>query len=110
LRRLQRKLARQQKGSNRRARTKSSVGRPGHEKRSRKNWIEQTTTELVGDYDLIAIEDLRVKNMVRSAKGTVEQPGTHVAQKRVSTGPSRLRAGPRSAAGSKTRPPRATSP
>ncbi len=83
LRRLQRKLARQQKGSNRRARTKSSIGRlRAREADRRKNWIEQTTTELVGDYDLIAIEDLRVKNMVRSAKGTVEQPGTHVAQKR----------------------------
>jgi putative transposase len=83
VRRLQRKLARQQKGSNRRARTRSSLGRlRAREADRRKNWIEQTTTQLVRDYDLIAIEDLSVKNMICSAKGTVERPGTHVAQKR----------------------------
>ncbi|HVC71631.1 MAG TPA: transposase [Acidimicrobiales bacterium] len=83
VRSLQRKLARQQKGSNRRAQTNSSVARlRAREADRRKNWIEQTTTELVRHYDLIAIEDLRVKNMVRSAQGTVEHPGTRVAQKR----------------------------
>ena len=33
------------------------------------------------DHDLIALEDLGVKNMIRSAKGTVENPGKNVAQK-----------------------------
>ena len=47
----------------------------------RKDWTRKTTTSLVRDYDLVAIEDLRVKNMVRSAKGTVEEPGKNVAQK-----------------------------
>jgi IS605 OrfB family transposase len=83
LRRLQRTLARQQKGSKRRARTRSSIARlRAREADRRKNWIEQTTTELVRDYDLISIEGLRVKNMVRSANGTVEHPGNGVAQKR----------------------------
>ena len=31
----------------------------------RTNWIEQTTTDLARTYDLIAVEDLRVRNMVR---------------------------------------------
>ena len=48
----------------------------------RRDWIEQTTTGLVRGYDLIAVEDLKVKRMVRSAAGTVESPGTNVAAKR----------------------------
>jgi transposase len=36
----------------------------------------------VKDHDVIAVEALEVKNMVRSARGTVEKPGRRVAQKR----------------------------
>jgi transposase len=36
---------------------------------------------LVRDYDFIAIEDLKVKNMVRSARGTIKTPGVNVRQK-----------------------------
>ena len=32
-------------------------------------------------FGLIAIEDLHIKNMSRSAKGTVDQPGRNVRQK-----------------------------
>jgi len=82
-RRLQRKLSRQTKGSKRRTRTKCSIAKlSAREADRRKDWIEKTTTTLVRDYDLIAIEDLKVKNMVRSAKGTKENPGKNVAQKR----------------------------
>ncbi len=81
-RRLQRKLARQKKGSKRRARTKLSIAKlSARESDRRKDWIEKTTTNLVREYDLIAIEDLQVKNMVRSAKGTLDNPGKNVAQK-----------------------------
>jgi len=81
-RRLQRKLARQKKGSNRRARTKHQIATlAARETDRRKDWIEKTTTSLVRDYDVICIENLRVKNMVRSARGTVENPGKNVRQK-----------------------------
>jgi putative transposase len=81
--RLQRRLARQTKGSNRRAATKHALSRlTAREVDRRKDWIEKTTTALVRDHDLIAIEDLQVKSMVRSARGTIDQPGTNVAQKR----------------------------
>jgi putative transposase len=81
-RRLQRKLARQKRGSNRRERTKHQIARlSARETDRRKDWIEQTTTALVRDCDLICIEDLRVKNMVRSASGTAEHPGKRVRQK-----------------------------
>lgn len=81
-RRLQRKLARQERGSKRRARTKHQIARlSAREADRRKDWIEKTTTDLVRDYDVISIEDLKVKNMVHSARGTVASPGKNVAQK-----------------------------
>lgn len=81
-RRLQRKLARQKKGSGRREHTKHSVAcLSARAADRRKDWIEKTTTDLVRDYDIICIEDLSVKNMVRSARGTVAIPGRNVRQK-----------------------------
>ena len=83
LRLLQRKLARQQKGSNRRACTKRSIARLHARKTDRrKDWIEKVTTQLVSDHDLIVVENLKVANMVKSASGTITEPGTNVAQKR----------------------------
>jgi putative transposase len=83
LRRLERRKARQRKGSRRRERTKAAIARV-HARAAdrRKDFAEQTSTHLVRDHDLIAIEDLRVRHMLRSAAGTREQPGTNVAQKR----------------------------
>jgi putative transposase len=81
--RLQRKLARQCKKSKRREVTRRAIAKlTARQADRRKDWVEKTSTELVREYDLIVFEDLRVRNMVRSAKGTVEHPGTNVAQKR----------------------------
>ena len=44
--------------------------------------MEKATTNPVRDCDVVAIEDLRVKNMTKAAKGTIEDPGKNVAQKR----------------------------
>ncbi|TDB85450.1 RNA-guided endonuclease TnpB family protein [Actinomadura sp. 7K534] len=82
LRRLQRRLARAQKGSNRRARVKAAVARlRAREADRRRDWVEKTTTALARDFDVIAVEDLNVRGMTRSAKGTVEAPGVNVRQK-----------------------------
>jgi putative transposase len=81
--RLQRQLSRQVKGSNRYERTRKSRSKiTQRESVRRKDWIEKTTTQLVRDHDVLVIENLKVANMVRSAKGTVESPGKNVAQKR----------------------------
>jgi transposase len=40
-----------------------------------------TAIRLTRDYGLIAVEDLKVRNMTASAKGTVERPGANVRQK-----------------------------
>ncbi len=83
LRRLQQRLARAQRGSTRRARTKLAIARlRARETDRRRDWVEKTTTDLARRFDTIRVEDLKVHAMTRSARGTCERPGTRVAQKR----------------------------
>ena len=80
--RLQRKLARAKRGSNRRAKVKAAIARlMARQTDRRKDWVEKTSTDLARRFDVIAVEDLKVKSMIRSAKGTVEQPGKNVRNK-----------------------------
>jgi IS605 OrfB family transposase len=82
LRRLQRRLARAKPGSKRRARVKTAIARiKARQTDRRKDWAEKTSTRLAADYDLIRVEDLKIKNMVRSARGTIAAPGTNVRAK-----------------------------
>jgi putative transposase len=79
----QQRLARGKRGSNRREETKRAIAKlKARERDRRKDWVEKTTTDLARRFDLIRIEHLDVPAMTRSARGTVEQPGTGVAQKR----------------------------
>ncbi|WP_198542206.1 RNA-guided endonuclease InsQ/TnpB family protein [Mycolicibacterium peregrinum] len=83
LRVLQQRLARAERGSNRRARTKLAIAKlKARETDRRKDWIEKTTTDIARRFDTIRIEALDVRAMTRSARGTVENPGQRVAQKR----------------------------
>jgi putative transposase len=82
VRRTQRKLCRAKRGSNRRGRVKARLARlQARRADTRKDWVEKLSTDLARRFDLIRVEDLRVRNMTRSARGTVEQPGTNVRQK-----------------------------
>lgn len=75
---LQQRLARQRKGSNRRAVTREKISRMQQRWADRRrDWVEQTTTTLVRDYDLIAIENLNITGMVRRPrpKPDPNQPG-----------------------------------
>jgi putative transposase len=47
----------------------------------RKDWIEKTTTNLLRNYDMIALEALKIKNMTKSVKGTKDNPGKNVRAK-----------------------------
>lgn len=47
----------------------------------RKDWQHKTTTAIVRENQVIAMEDLYVQGMTASAKGTVETPGKNVKQK-----------------------------
>lgn len=49
--------------------------------RKRLDWAHQQTAALASRYALVATEELTLKNMTRSAAGTVEEPGKQVAQK-----------------------------
>ena len=80
---LQQRLARAKPGSNRRATTKRAIAKlKARDRDRRKDWVEKTTTDLARRFDLIRVEDLDVRAMTRSARGTDEQPGSGVAQKR----------------------------
>jgi putative transposase len=69
LAREQRRLSRKQKGSRNRDKQRIKVARL-HERISnqRQDMLHKLTTSLVRDYDVIALEDLRIKNMVRNHK------------------------------------------
>jgi putative transposase len=82
LRRLERKLARAERGSGRRARVRHAIARlRGRETDRRKDWAEKTSTAIARRFDVIRVEDLDVRGMTRSAKGTAGNPGTNVRQK-----------------------------
>jgi putative transposase len=69
LARYQRRLARCQKGSANRAKARAKVARAHRKVRNaRRDFLHRTTTRLVRGNDLIAIEDLAVKNMVRNRR------------------------------------------
>jgi putative transposase len=79
---LQRKLSRTRRGSNRRARVRRQLARAqARNADARKDWAEKASTSIATRYDLIRIEDLKVRNMTRSARGTIDAPGRNVAQK-----------------------------
>jgi putative transposase len=83
LRRLQQRLARAKHGSNRRQHTKVAIAKlKAREADRRRDWVEKTTTDLARRFDTIRVERLDVRAMTRSARGTVDQPGVRVAQKR----------------------------
>ncbi len=69
-------------GSGRRRRARQRVTR-FHQRaaRLRRGHAHQVSARLVRDYDALYIEDLRIANMTRSAKGTLEAPGRSVAAK-----------------------------
>jgi putative transposase len=82
LRLLERRMVRQRKGSGRRERAKLAVARlKTREADRRRDWTEKTSTDLARRFDLICVEDLDVRAMTRSARGTVERPGRNVRLK-----------------------------
>jgi putative transposase len=82
LRRLERKLARARRGSNRRKWVKQAIARlRARETDRRKDWAEKTSTEIARRFDVIRVEDLQIKNMTRSARGTAHSPGRNVRAK-----------------------------
>src|SRR5664279_5188657 len=82
LTRAQRALSRTQKGSKRRAKARSRVAELHHRVAERRGGaLHQITKELAVRFKTVAIEDINVAGMTRSARGTIDQPGRNVRQK-----------------------------
>ena len=78
--RLLPQIARAKRGSTNRAKLVRRLNNCVDRERTRDyNEAHRFTSQIVRDYDFIAIEDLDIKEMTRSAKGTVEAPGQNVA-------------------------------
>jgi putative transposase len=82
LRRLERKLARAKQRSNRRGQVKHAIARlRARETDRRKDWAEKASTDIARRFDLIRVEDLQIRNMTRSSRGTAQAPGVNVRAK-----------------------------
>ncbi|MDQ1026562.1 transposase [Streptomyces umbrinus] len=82
VRKHQRRAARAPRGSERKAAGYAAVARlKAREADRRKDWCEKNSTMLSRTYDVIRFEKLNIRNMTRSAKGTVQEPGRNVRQK-----------------------------
>ena len=81
-RRRLRKLARQQRGSRRRERTRLRLAKT-HRRiaHKRHDWRHQASRRIAAMAHTVAVEDLKVKAMTASARGTVDEPGSRVWQK-----------------------------
>lgn len=89
LRRLERKAARQRRDrkpgqatSRRLQRTYDQIaGMRAKAKRRVLDWQHKVTTGLAEEFGVVGVEDLNITGMTRSARGTVNSPGTNVKQK-----------------------------
>lgn len=78
----QRSLARKKKfGSNWQKEAKSLARLQRHIARKRLDWQHKISTELIKNYSGFVLENLNIKGMSKSAKGTIEIPGKSVKAK-----------------------------
>lgn len=79
---LQRRAAKKQKGSKNQAKAKQKVAKAFRKlRRQREHFAHVHSYRYAKSHGLIVLEDLKLKNMTASARGTVDEPGKRVAQK-----------------------------
>ena len=82
LAKLQRQLKRKTKGSNNWKKLVAKIGKLHHRIANiRKNFLHQINNTISKNHATVYVEDLKVGNMSKSDKGTVEKPGKMVKQK-----------------------------
>ncbi len=82
LARAQRSVARKKKGSNNQRKARAKVARiQRRARRQREHTLHVLSSHYAKNHGVVILEALQVKSMTRSAKGTVESPGTHVRAK-----------------------------
>jgi putative transposase len=91
----ERTMARHTKGSRNRTKARLRVARLQSKfARRRKDALHKATTTIVKNHGIVVIEDLKVRQMTKTGRGTVEAPGTLV-QKRANENRSLLDVSPR---------------
>jgi putative transposase len=82
LAKLQRKLKNKKKFSSNWKKVRAKITQC-HEKiaNARNDYLHKVSTEICENQAVIVVEDLKVKNMSKSAKGSIDKPGKMVAQK-----------------------------
>jgi putative transposase len=82
LAKAQRNLARKKKGSNNRKKAVQRVAKLHlRVANSRKDFLHKQSTLIAKSHGIVVLEALQIRNMTKSAKGTVEKPGKNVRQK-----------------------------
>jgi putative transposase len=82
LARCQRAMSRKKKFSSNWKKMKAKVQRVHIEiANKRRDYLHKTTTTMCKNHAIVCIEDLKVRNMSKSAKGTIEDPGRNVRAK-----------------------------
>ena len=83
LKREQQRMAKMCKFSNNWKKQKSAINKLHKRISDSRNELQhEISNAIVNKYNSVVLEDLRLKNMTKSAAGDIENPGTNVAQKR----------------------------
>ena len=79
---MQARAARRKKGSRNRAKALRAVARrQAYFARRRRDAAHKATTRIARQFSLVVVENLKVRNMTASARGTMEKPGRNIRQK-----------------------------
>lgn len=82
LSKYQRRMSHKVKFSNNWKKEKTKVNRIHSDiANARKDFLHKTTTTICKNHALVCIEDLQIRNMSKSSKGTVDNPGKNVKAK-----------------------------
>ena len=75
-------LTRKKKGSSNRAKAKAKLAKANLKiANKRKDFLHKLSLQYAESQGIVVIEDLKIKNMTKSAKGTKQTPGKQVKQK-----------------------------
>lgn len=82
LRKYAKQLSRKKKGSNNRLKAKQKLAKINLSiANKRKDFLHKLSFQYAENQGTVVVEDLKIKNMTKSAKGTLETPGKQVKQK-----------------------------
>ena len=82
LAKLQKRLKNKTKGSHNWLKLKAKIARLHHKiSNTRKDYLHKISNKISKKHAIVYVEDLKVANMTKSAKGTIEESGRNIRQK-----------------------------